>query len=111
MLDNISVIEKILKEYFDSKRFEEYKKLLSNFKKSSKKKTSVEKKLKEISLKSEIDSSSDYNNYIEFLLSFSEQNLSNSKYLELLLFLGEVSIIKGELDISARIFNELVNFS
>jgi len=48
LLDNISVIEKILKEYFDSKRFEEYKKLLSNFKKSSKKKTGVEKNSKKL---------------------------------------------------------------
>ena len=111
MLDNISIIEKILKEYFDSKRFEEYKKLLSNIKKSSKKKEDVGKKLKEISIKSELSSSTDYNTYIEFLLSFSEQNLSSSKYLELLLFLGEISTIKGELDVSSRIFNKLVDFS
>ncbi|PJA99636.1 MAG: hypothetical protein CO128_03065 [Ignavibacteriales bacterium CG_4_9_14_3_um_filter_30_11] len=111
MVNNISVIEKILKEYFDSKRFDEYKKLLSNINKSGKKKDDVGKKLKEISLKSELNSSTDYNTYIEFLLSFSEQNLSSAKYLELLLFLGEVSTIKGELDVSSRIFNKLIDFS
>ena len=44
-------------------------------------------------------------------MSFSEQNLSSLKYLELLLFLGEVSTIKGELNVSTRIFNKLVDFS
>ncbi|PIW68975.1 MAG: hypothetical protein COW08_09695, partial [Ignavibacteriales bacterium CG12_big_fil_rev_8_21_14_0_65_30_8] len=110
MLYNISIIESVLKEYFDSKRFEEYKKLLSSITKKEKVKN-VGDKLKDLSLKNDYDSSSSYNSYIEFLLTYSEQNLSKTKYLELLLFLGEVSTIKGELDVSSRIFNKLIDFS
>ena len=109
-MKNVDVIEKILSEYLGSKSFNEYKKLLAERKPGMKRVSSINSTSKK-QLAQKLTSSFNYYSYIEFLISFTNRKLSDIKLIELVLFLGEISIQKGELESAIILFNNLINAS
>ena len=110
-MKNVDAIEKILSEYLDRKSFKEYQKLLSEDKRTRRKRVSSINSVSTRQLDKKLISSSEYKSYIEFLITFSKTKLSNLKLIELLLFLGDISTQKGELDSAISIFNSLIKFA
>ena len=110
-MKNVDVIEKILSEYLDRKSFDEYRKLLSEDKKTRRKRVSSINSASSKQIKQRLAFSSDYNFYIEFLITFAKRKLTDLKFIELLLFLGEISTKKGELDSAVPLFKNLISFA
>ncbi|MCH7972347.1 MAG: tetratricopeptide repeat protein [Bacteroidetes bacterium] len=110
-MKNVDAIEKILSEYLDRKSFNEYSKLLSENKKTRRKKVSSINSESSKQLNQKLTSSSDYNSYIEFLITFAKRKLANLKFIELLLFLGDISTQKGELDSAVSLFKNLISYT
>ena len=106
-MKNIDAIEKILSEYLGTKSFNEYRKLLAERKPGMKRVSSINPTSKK-QLTQALTSSLDYYSYIEFLITFAKQKLDDQKFIELILFLGEVSIYKGELDSAVSLFKNLI---
>lgn len=110
-MKNVDAIEKILSDYLDPKSFEEYKKLLSKEKKTRRKRVSSINSASNKQLKKNIASLSNYNSYIEFLITFTKRKLTDLKFIELLLFLGDISTQKGELDSAVTLSKNLIFFA
>ena len=105
----VNIIDKLLQSYFEPDQIAEYKKILSlNSVPKRPFKTSLNKPTKN-QLDSEIAPSQNYHSNINFLITFAESKLGRQKFIELLLYLGEISISQGELGTGSEIYNHVLN--
>lgn len=105
----VNIIDKLLQSYFQPEQISEYKKMLA--KNSVPKrpfKSSLNKPTKN-QLDSEIAPTRNYHANVNFLITFAESKLGDQKFIELLLYLGEISISQGELGTAAEIYNHVLN--
>lgn len=110
-MKNVDAIEKILSEYLGTKSFNEYRKLLAEKRKPGMKRVSSINSASKKQLKQKLIFPYNYKSYIEFLISFAREKLTDLKFTELLLFLGEISTKKGELVSAIFLFKSLISFS
>lgn len=105
----VNIIDKLLQSYFEPELISEYKKMLAlNSVPKRPFKSSLNKPTKN-QLDSEIAPSRNYHTNINFLITFAESKLENQKFIELLQYLGEISISQGELGTAAEIYNHVLN--
>ena len=103
---NLDIINKILISFFSKKHIYEFEDLL--------KKSSVKTKYRSIpqTEKAQLSSikgqKSTFNSIIELLITFSYENLSQPKFIEMLLYLGEICIFRGELEVAGQIFERIL---
>jgi tetratricopeptide (TPR) repeat protein len=102
------ILKTVLSNYFDKDSLKEYTTLLNEGSVGQKEiekhlPSSVKKQLK-------IELPSEFNKPIQFdlLLTFAEKKLSRSKLIDLILYLGEALIIKGELNLAVNVYKYLL---
>ncbi len=109
MLTIIQIIDKLLQNFFSTEEIAEYKKLLKKNSDSNEPfKTSLNKPKKN-QLKSEIAPTKNYHTNVNFLTTFAESKLKKQKFIEFLLYLGDISISQGELRTAFEIFEHILS--
>ncbi len=109
MLTIVQIIDKLLQNFFGTEEIAEYKKLFrENTVSGEPFKTSLNKPRKD-QLKSEIAPTQNYHTNVNFLINFAEDKLEAQKFIEFLLYLGEISISQGELVTASEIFGHILN--
>ncbi len=101
----LDIVFRILTNFFSKKQITEFEELL--------KRSSVKKKSPQVSfpasekeqLNSNAERKSEFNAKIELLITFASERLQSIKFIELLLYLGEICISRGELETASQIFD------
>ncbi|HKI77367.1 MAG TPA: tetratricopeptide repeat protein [Ignavibacteriaceae bacterium] len=105
----VQIIEKLLQNYFEPSEINEYKRILEKNSVPKKPfKTSLNKPTRN-QLDSEIAPSQNYHTNINFLITFAENKLDYQKFIEFILYLGELSIAQGELSTANEIYYYILN--
>jgi len=102
------IVKNILSTYFNKSQIKEFREIVVHSGKSTgKNKSKITK-----SDKQQLDSNlhgKEYPVYIELLITFASEKLSNYKLIELMLYLGETCIAQGELETASQIYFRILS--
>ncbi|MGD1007634.1 MAG: tetratricopeptide repeat protein [Ignavibacteriaceae bacterium] len=102
------IVKNILSNYFDIYQIKEFKGIVSRLINSKKK----HKNKIQASQRQQLGSNPQeytYPLYIDLLITFAADKLNKAKFIELMLYIGEICIARGELEIASQTYTQILS--
>ncbi len=105
----LDIIQRILVNYFDKSQITEFKEVLKRASQSAKKTPRSIASPEKEQLNTKLIGDDVFLSQVDLLITFANERLQSSKLIEFLLFLGETCIAHGELNVSCRIYDNILS--